>query len=152
MIGGCIALGKYNQLARWYSKSSIKNESTGQVKAYYPGYVSIDVMARGLTNLRGKDSGSLQDYGNLLDEYHYLRVKTMAEIKEGDVLAKIQDSAGGFYLSADTQFVVLGVTPTYDPFGSFIEYDVLCNKGEVTLKLIDNDLTSSDSTTVVGSS
>lgn len=150
MIGSCISYGKYNQLAQWYPQRSVMNSSTGQVKSFYPGYTKTPVMARGLTNLRGKDSGSLQDYGNLLDQYHYLRIKTMTQFSEGDVIAKIEDADGNFYLSGGIQFVVLGVTPTFDPFGSFIEYDVLCNKSEVLVKLLDSEISSSDSTQVVG--
>ena len=152
MIGSCIAYGKYNQLAQWYPQHTNANTSTGQVKSYYPGYTKVPVLARGLTNLRGKDSGSLQDYGNLLDQYHYLRVKTMTQFSEGDVLAKIEDSDGNFYLSGGIQFVVLGITPTFDPFGAFIEYDVLCNKSETSIKIIDSEITASDSTQVIGAS
>lgn len=139
MIGGCITSGKYNMTGRVYRKTTQRNEKTGQVKAAYLGYKEISLIARGLANLRGKDSGTMQDWGNKLDEYHYLRVKTMDKIDEGDILTRIKDANGDYYLDPDVQFIVIGVTPTYEPFGTFMEYDILCNISEVNVRL-DTDI------------
>ena len=135
MIGGCILSGKYNMVGMWYHKSTSTNANTGQVKAEYLSGQEIPLIARGLANLRGKDSGTMQDYGNILNEYHYLRIKTMSKLDEGDILTQIKDANGLLYLDGDVQFVVLGVTPTYEPLGSFMEYDILANKSEVYVKL-----------------
>ena len=151
MIGGCISSGKYNMTGWVYAKTTQENTNTGQVKAVYvKKYAAPSPMvARGLANLRGKDSGTLQDWGNKLDDYHYLRIKTMEVIEEGEVVAGIVDANGQPY--GDEQFVVLGVTPTFDPFGSFIEYDIICNKAEVHIKLPDANVVSSDTTALAGS-
>jgi hypothetical protein len=149
MIGGCVTSGKYNMTGVVYEKSTVQNSNTGQVKAQYLNGVEVQMVARGLANLRGKDSGTLQDWGNKLDDYHYLRVKTMYPIEEGWVVAGIKDANGLPY--GDEQFIVLGVTPTFDPFGSFMEYDIICNKSEVHIKLPDALVTSGDSTSLAGS-
>jgi hypothetical protein len=130
-----------------FEKTTQQVGNTGQVKAVYSTGQQFSLIARGLANLRGKDSGTLQDWGNKLEEYHYLRVKTMLKIEEGDLIAKIRDADGSLYgEDPDLQFIVLGVTPTFDPFGSFIEYDVLCNKSEVHIKLPDSLAETADVT------
>jgi hypothetical protein len=151
MIGGCVLSGKYNMSAMWYQKSTSINSNTGQVKAEYLAGQEIVLVARGLANLRGKDSGTMQDYGNMLNEYHYLRIKTMQKMDEGDVVTQIKDANGELYLDGDVQFVILGVTPTYEPFGSFMEYDVLANKAEVYVKL-PNEFKESQEATELSSS
>jgi hypothetical protein len=149
MIGGCITSGKYNMTANVYSKTDLRDENTGQVKAKYVIAVNQGkIFARGLANLRGKDSGTLQDWGNKLNDYHYLRVKTTLEISEGDIIADIYDADGRLY--GDEQFIVLGVTPTFDPFGSFIEYDILCNKSEIRIDLISSNKMAHDVTALQG--
>lgn len=135
MIGGCLSSGKYNMTATVYRKESARNENTGQVKAVYANPESFSLIARGLSNLRGKDSGTLSDWGNKLNEFHYLRIKTMTRLEESDLVTQIVDAGGSFYLDEKIQFIVLGVTPTFDPFGNFIEYDILCNKSTVQVKL-----------------
>jgi hypothetical protein len=117
--------------ANVYTKDRQINPNTGQVKAVYGNAHPITLIARGLSNLRGKDSGTIQDYGNKLVEYHYLRVKTMYKMDEGAIISDILDADGKPYLEAGKQFVVIGVTPTFDPFGSFVEYDILCDEAEV---------------------
>lgn len=157
MIGGCITSGKYNMTGRLYKKTTEQNPKTGQVKAAYHGYKEISLIARGLANLRGKDSGTEQDWGNKLDEYHYLRVKSMEKMIEGDILTRIKDASGEYYLDSNVQFVVIGVTPTYEPFGSFMEYDILCNISEVNVRLeseivvTENESLVTDSTTMTSS-
>ena len=136
MIGGCITSGKYNMTGRVYKKTTERNEKTGQVKAAYNTYIEVPLIARGLANLRGKDSGTEQDWGNKLDEYHYLRVKSMYKMVEGDILTQIKDADGEYYLDGQVQFIVIGVTPTYEPFGTFMEYDILCNLAEVEVRLV----------------
>ena len=150
MIGGCITSGKYNMTASLYRKTSSQNANTGQVKSEYVFDTEFPLIARGLANLRGKDSGTLQDYGNKLDEYHYLRVKTMQHMEEGDVITRIIDAGGQVYLDYDIQFIVIGITPTYEPFGTFMEYDIICNKSEVHVKIVDNAISTGDSVTVTG--
>ena len=147
MIGGCVTSGKYNMVAELYKKNTVQNANTGQVKAQYVSSGSFSLIARGLANLRGKDSGTLQDYGNKLDQYHYLRVKTMQLMEEGDVVTGILDSNGKQYLDGEIQFIVLGVTPTFDPFGSFLEYDIICNRSDVIVKLA-TAVAGSDATTI----
>jgi hypothetical protein len=129
--GGCITDGKYNMTAKLYTKDREVNPNTGQVKNTWGNAKTFNLVARGLANLRGKDSGTIQDFGNKLVEYHYLRVKTMQYMDEGQIIADIKDSNGQPYLKAGKQFVVIGVTPTFDPFGSFIEYDILCDEAEI---------------------
>lgn len=135
MIGGCLTSGKYNMTGRVYKKTTEQNSKTGQVKAAYHLYNEVPMIARGLANLRGKDSGTEQDWGNKLDDYHYLRVKTQYKMDEGDIITRIMDADGKFYLDSEIQFVVIGVTPTYEPFGSFMEYDIICNMAEVMVRL-----------------
>jgi hypothetical protein len=135
MIGGCLTSGKYNMTGRVYAKTTEQNTRSGQVKAVYSEYQEVPLIARGLANLRGKDSGTEQDWGNKLDEYHYLRVKSAYKMREGDILTKIRDADGQYYLDDRIQFIVIGVTPTYEPFGSFMEYDILCNLSEVNVRL-----------------
>ena len=135
MIGGCLTSGKYNMTGRVYRKETEQNSKTGQVKAVYQNYDEVPMIARGLANLRGKDSGTEQDWGNKLDDYHYLRIKTQFQMQEGDIVTKILDADGKYYLDSKIQFVVLGVTPTYEPFGSFMEYDIICNMAEVNVRL-----------------
>jgi hypothetical protein len=148
MIGGCIMSGKYNMVANLFEKGVEVNENTGQSKAKYMlKSADFSLIARGLANLRGKDSGTMQDWGNKLDEYHYLRVKTNEEMTEGDIITYIRDINGDVYLNETIQFVVLGVTPTYEPFGGFMEYDILCNRAEVNVNL-PNDFTLVDSTPI----
>jgi hypothetical protein len=149
MIGGCITSGKYNMTASLYTKTAEINPNTGQVKAKYVFNTDFSLIARGLANLRGKDSGTMQDYGNKLVEYHYLRVKTMQSMEEGDVILGILDADGQPYLNTEIQFVVLGITPTYEPFGTFLEYDVICNKAEVNINPALG-IQSGDSMSVVG--
>jgi hypothetical protein len=74
----------------------------------------------------------------------------MQKMDEGDVIYKILDADGQYYLDSNIQFVVLGVTPTYDPFGSFMEYDIICNKSEVSLNLPDHIAISNDSMQMAG--
>lgn len=150
MIGGCITSGKYNMTATLYKKSGILNPKTGQVKANYLYNGEFSLMARGLTNLRGKDSGTMQDWGNKLNEYHFIHVKTMQHMDDGDIIHNIIDGDGMVYLDDEIQFVVLGITPTYDPFGRFLEYDVICNKAEVPVRLVQNIVSAQDSLGVVG--
>lgn len=138
MIGNCVLSGKYNMLGSVYEKDTLHNANTGQVKAVYKRKRQVPMVARGLSNLRGKDSGTMQDIGNKLADYHYIRIKTMEYIKEGSIITRIIDAGGYLYLSDRIQFVVLGVTPTYDPFGSFLEYDMIANKSEVTVGLSDS--------------
>jgi hypothetical protein len=135
--------------AKVYAKTLVRNEKTGQVKASYIAGEPFSLIARGLSNLRGKDSGTEQDWGNRLKEYHYLRIKTMKYVEEGQLVAKVTDADGKPYLNDDMQFVILGVTPTYDAFGSFIEYDIIANKAEVSVKLVDELVSSFDVTGVV---
>lgn len=143
MIGGCISSGKYNMTANHYIKTTQTNPKTRQVKAVYDiENISFPLLARGLANLRGKDSGTLEDWGNKLNDYHYLRVKTQIEVSEGDIIADILDADGEPY--GDEQFIILGVTPTFDPFGSFIEYDIICNKSEININLVQSLVTASD--------
>jgi len=151
VIGNCITDGKYNMTANLYAKTNEPNSKTGQVKARYViKSTGFDCIARGLTNLRGKDSGTMRDWGNKLDDYHYLRIKTMQLMEAGDLVTHILDSDGNLYLNDSVQFVVLGVTPTYEPFGSFMEYDIILNKAEVNVSLpAPNDMVD---TAVVGSS
>jgi hypothetical protein len=152
MIGGCIISGKYNMTAQLWSKGTETNANTGQVKAVYTYVKDIDLIARGLANLRGKDSGTIQEYRNKLQDYHFLRVKTMENMDEGDILAQITDSDGLLYAGdPEKQFVVLGVTPTFDPFGKFTEYDILCDEAETYVKLCDEAMAGSDSMMVSGS-
>jgi len=136
MIGGCVTSGKYNMTASLYTKTSDPNSKTGQIKARYViKSAGFPCIARGLANLRGKDSGTMQDWGNKLDQYHYLRIKTMEQMDEGDLVTNILDSSGQVYLNSSIQFVVLGVTPTYEPFGSFMEYDIILNRAETNASL-----------------
>ena len=150
MIGNCFVSGKYNMTAWWYLKSSTANINTGQIKATYSNPHKINCVARGLSNLRGKDSGTMQDYGNKINEYHYLRVKTMEKLNDGDILTQIFGADGKIYLDGSIQFTVLGVTPTFDPFGMFMEYDILANKSEVHVNLPDIIMSSSDTMPVGG--
>ena len=66
-----------------------------------------------------------------------------------ELIAKVTDADGKPYLNDDMQFVILGVTPTYDAFGSFIEYDIIANKAEVSVKLVDELISAFDITGVV---
>lgn len=150
MIGGCLTSGKYNMTADLFRKTGVQNANTGQVKAtYIIEEAEFSLIARGLSNLRGKDSGTLQDYGNRLDDYHYLRIKTTTYMEEGDLVTNILDSQGQPYLKPDMQFIILGVTPTFDPFGEFLEYDIIANKSDVYVKL-PTVMSSSDSLSVTG--
>lgn len=149
--GGCIIDGKYNMTADLYHKDRQVNANTGQVKAVYGNKRSFELVARGLSNLRGKDSGTIQDYNNKLVQYHYLRVKTQQKMTEDDIITNILDSDGLPYLEAGKQFLVIGVTPTYDPFGSFMEYDVLCDAADSPATISDNlDRTVADMAGGVG--
>lgn len=142
--------GKYNMTAMWYPKTTSINSNTGQSSAEYLNGQQISLVARGLANLRGKDSGTMQNYGNMIDEYHYLRIKTMTKLDEGDVVTQILDADGEIYLDGDIQFVILGVTPTYEPFGSFMEYDILANRAEVYVNLPSEIISSGDVVSVSG--
>jgi hypothetical protein len=142
--------GKYNMTAMWYQKTTSVNPNTGQSSAEYLNGQQISLVARGLANLRGKDSGTLQSYGNMIDEYHYLRIKTMTKLDEGDIVTQILDADGQIYLDGDIQFVILGVTPTYEPFGSFMEYDILANKSEVFVNLPSEIISSGDMVSISG--
>ena len=149
-MGNCITSGKYNMTAMWYKKTASVDENTGQSSVEYIDGEQISLVARGLANLRGKDSGTMQDYGNMINEYHYLRIKTMTKLDEGDIVTQILDADGRIYLDGDIQFVILGVTPTYEPFGSFMEYDILANRAEVYVNLPSEVISSVDMMAVSG--
>jgi len=128
-----------------YTGETIDSDTGQLVKNYYASTTEIahtgtviKCQIRGLTNLRGKDAGTIQNYGNRLDDYDFVRVHTAdRRIKAGDIFTRMLDADGNPYnkTNPNQAYVVLGLTPTYDPFGGFVENIVSCNKSSVAINV-----------------
>lgn len=139
MIGGqCLTSTKYNMIATSYHRGTIQDPNTGQSKSVYVIDEPFELQVRGLTNLRGKDSGTGITFRNTLDVYHFIRIKTQKKLEIGDIVSGVKDADGKPYLldkGRPLQFIIQGVTPTFDPFDHFAEYDVLADISETTVSL-----------------
>lgn len=139
MIGGaCLTSTKYNMAARSYHRATIQDPNTGQSKSVYTLDEEFALQVRGLTNLRGKDSGTGINFRNTLDVYHFVRIKTQKQLQIGDIVSGVTDADGEPYLVENgrpLQFIIQGVTPTFDPFDHFAEYDILADISETTVSL-----------------
>lgn len=97
-------------------------------------YSNISVEARGLGNLRGKDSGTAEVYKNIYQMMDFIRVKTMQQVDESYRIGNIRDASGSIAWTepdgSATLFDIVGVTPSFDPFGQFMEYEIFCNRAQ----------------------
>ncbi len=121
-----------NQIVRLWGEIDPANPLGPRI----PTYKAVPVEARGLGNLRGKDSGTIETFKNQYSLFDFLRIKTsyagisesfrVTNIRNEDgVCAWIEDDSG-----QPTVFDIIGVTPSYDPFGQLIEYEVFCNRAQ----------------------
>jgi hypothetical protein len=147
----CITFGKYSMYADFYAQH-LSQDLTGQISKTWgeddpnadpqdpypprlPTYSRVPVEARGLGNLRGKDSGTAEMYRNVYQMLDFLRIKTMLRINQSYRISNIQDASGRLaWVEQDgitpTLFDVIGVTPSFDPFAQFIEYEAFCNRAQ----------------------
>lgn len=134
---GCIISGIYNMKADLYRQIVKQDARTGEVQRMWEFIGSIEVMARGLGNLRGKDFGTTDKWKDIYTKSDYLRIKTMDKIDDTMRVTNVRDVNGkvAWIEEGDSEeptiFDVIGVTPVIEPFGQHLEYDVFLNRSEV---------------------
>ena len=140
-MGFCITGGSYNMTMDVAVESIHQNEDTGQIeRSWSITRSSVPCSARGLGNLRGKQSGSAQEWKNVFTDYNFLRIKTQERPKTSDRIVNIRDAAGDIIWVEDdgntTIFEVVGVSPSMDPFGQFWEYEIFANRASVQESIV----------------
>jgi len=134
---GCIVGSMYNMKADVFKQEKRQDPETGSIERVWMLVETIDVMARGLGNLRGKDFGTTDKWRDIYRKEDYLRIKTMYKIDDTMRVTNVRGSDGEIIwleegASEDpTIFDVIGVTPVVEPFGTQIEYDVFLDRAEV---------------------
>lgn len=144
----CISVGKYNMFADFYRQYKVQDGSNQIVRLWgevdlanplgprIPTYRAVPVEARGLGNLRGKDSGTMEVFKDKYNMFDFIRIKTSyAGIHESFRVMNIRNADGVTawteeYTGYPTIYDIIGVTPSYDPFGQFIEYEIFCNRAQ----------------------
>jgi hypothetical protein len=129
--------GLYNMTADVYDEVIRQDPETGKIERMWEFKGTIQCMARGLGNLRGKDFGTSDKWKDIYSKEDYLRIKTMYPLSDSMRITRVVTSDG---ISAwkeesgdnrDTIFDVIGVTPVVEPFGTLLEYDVFLDRSEV---------------------
>lgn len=139
MVFGCLTSSKYTMKADLL-REEITQDASGQIRRVWVFDKTIDVEAHALGNLRGKQSGTSENWRNFYIAYDYIRVKTSNLVTKGNRLTNVKDANGvSLWNEYDqdglehnpTVFAVQGVSPSIDAFGGFVEYEVFANRAGV---------------------
>jgi hypothetical protein len=120
-----------------FEQVSKQNANTGKIERLWQFQDTIECMARGLGNLRGKDFGTADSWKELYRKEDFLRIKTMYHVTDTMRVTNVRDANGEIPWLEDsdsgtpTVFDVVGVTPVIEPFGTHLEYDVFLDRSEV---------------------
>lgn len=132
----CLTGASYSMTMDIAQETISQNADTGQVdRSWSISQTYVACSARGLGNLRGKQSGTAQEWSNVFKDYDYLRIKTTQKISQSDRIVNVRGSDGEIiWTESDgtpTIFEVIGVSPSLDPFGSVWEYEIFANRAAV---------------------
>lgn len=139
-MGFCLAMSSYNMTMDVARETITQNADTGQVERSWSTYLrTVPCTVRGLGNLRGKQTGSAQEWANVFKEYNFIRIKTGTKVNSNDRIINVRDSDGNIVWTEDsgstTVFDVVGVSPSIDPFGHLWEYEIFANRATVQEKV-----------------
>lgn len=135
----CLFPSLYAMTADLYNETNVQDR-TGQFKRSWTLGETIQCDVRGISQLRGKQTGTAEQWKNLFTSYDYVRLKTGFLVINNSKITNIKDAGGVVRwneydqqgnLIGPTIFNVVGVTPQYDPFGQFTAYEVFMNRADV---------------------
>ena len=135
----CLIPSLYDMTADLYLETSVQDR-TGQFVRTWAFSKTIQCDVRGISQLRGKQTGTAQQWKNQFESYNFVRLKTSDLITDGMKITNVKDANGVCRWNEYTQesalmtptiFGIVGVTPQYDPFGGFNVYAAFLDRSGV---------------------